>query len=101
MNRRPRPSQSIPESTWAPRPSPVAGEPVVRQVSDAGIDLSGDEAIQMGADSGPQAGIEKSSPGTSDSGRDLIAEQVESGLNMPLESFEVVPDSKVGTGADA
>ena len=81
----------------APTAAPV-GEAVVRPISDSGIDLSGLEPV--GSDSGPQAGIEKDTPDTSDSGIDRIAEEVESGLNLHPEAFDVISDSKIGSGAD-
>ncbi len=86
-----------PEVVDVAPPAQSADEAVVRPISDAGIDLSGVEP--MGPDSGPQAGIEKDTPGTSDSGVDRIAEEVESGLNLPPETFDFIGDSKVGSGA--
>ena len=71
---------------------------MVRPISDSGIDLSGVEP--GGSDSGPQAGIEKDTPGTSDSGIDRIAEEVESGMNLRPEAFDIIGDSKIGSGAD-
>ncbi len=55
----------------------------------SGLDLSGDDIVIAAEDSGHLSGIEKNTPDTSESGRDLIAEEVESSVNMPLEQFKV------------
>jgi hypothetical protein len=78
--------------------NPPADEAAIRPISDSGIDLSSMETA--GTDSGPQAGIEKNTPSTSDSGVDRIAEEVESGLNLGAESFEVIGDSSSGSGVN-
>ncbi|HVS35954.1 MAG TPA: hypothetical protein VMS17_10270, partial [Gemmataceae bacterium] len=72
-------------------------EAAVRPISDSGIDLSPLDV--SGSDSGPQAGIEKDSPGTSDSGVDRIAAEVESGM-MQRATFDVGGDSDVSEGSD-
>jgi len=80
-------------------PSDAPWEPAARPISDAGLDLSG-EGLEASSDSGSLDGIEKNSPDTSESGRDLIAEEVESGVNLPLETFDVVSAPPEGPGTD-
>ena len=60
-----------------------------RPASDVALDLSGEDITVAKEDSGPLDGIEKNSPDSSESGRDLIAEEVESSLDMPLDEFDV------------
>ena len=70
-------------------------EPSSRPSSDSGLDLSSDEiAVTVGEDPGHPAGIEKNTPDASESGRDFIAEEVESGLDLPLHQFAVNPEKK-------
>ena len=63
------------------------------------MDLSG-EGLEAASDSGSLDGIEKNTPDTSDSGRDLIAEAVESGVNLPVEAFDAASAPPEGPGAD-
>ena len=80
-------------------PSDAPAEPAARPISDAGLDLGGEELTT--AESGSLAGIEKNTPDATDSGRDLIAEAVESGVHGPAEAFDVASLPSVEPGADA
>ncbi len=69
--------------------------------SDVGLDLSGEDITVAKEDSGPLDGIEKNSPDSSESGRDLIAEEVESGLDLPMNQFKLASERFRQQGDDA
>ena len=86
------------ELTEEPASDPSGEQAAVRPVSDAGLDLSGEE---QGTEIGPLAGIEKNTPDGSESGRDRIAEEVESGVNLSAEDFDIASLPSVEPGADS
>jgi hypothetical protein len=80
---------------------PPANELSGRPISDAGLDLSGDDLVAADDDSGHLSGIEKNTPDTSESGRDRIAEEVESSVDLPVEQFDIASGDSREPGADA
>ncbi len=87
------------QSADASPPAEQGEEAAARPISDSGIDLGAVEPTA--SDSDPQAGIERNAPAATDSGVDAIAAEVESGLNLEAAPFEVVGDSRSGSGAGA